>query len=368
MARDYTPDPVDHDNDDFDFDQEYFARTYRPLSNLPTPPPSSHNSSATQSPKTLLEDGGILDSELLGQPSSPPRQPRPPAASLALPSVPLVHKMLTRAALPLETVALAVCILDSLNSRFSLNWRLVCPLAQPQQQKQQQYEPSSPSYAVAVKRHTLPASSPIPDYSNHHQLHIDCVNPEVIILASMIIAHKFLDDCCSSISTAYYRAAWGKKMWTCAQINVTERCIMESLGYRILPLWDSRLIEDALNDMERAGRQAVVPLRGCGGNSHQRSMSSMSSGKAVFGLELQMTPVETPVSEHGEGMDCGLGLLNGFAVGPPLPLPLVVSGVTCESPHLPIKTTTTTTTTTTRGKRKMGFGEDCGGGNGVELI
>lgn len=36
----------------------YFA--YRPLSNLPTPPPSSRNSSAAQSPRTTLDDGEPL--------------------------------------------------------------------------------------------------------------------------------------------------------------------------------------------------------------------------------------------------------------------------------------------------------------------
>lgn len=37
--------PRDLDEDDFDF--EYFSRTYKPLSNLPTPPPSSRNSIAS---------------------------------------------------------------------------------------------------------------------------------------------------------------------------------------------------------------------------------------------------------------------------------------------------------------------------------
>jgi len=60
------------DDDDFDLDEEYFARTYQPLSNLPTPPPSSRDWSAAQSPRSLLEDGGLLDSALLGKVSPPP--------------------------------------------------------------------------------------------------------------------------------------------------------------------------------------------------------------------------------------------------------------------------------------------------------
>lgn len=57
----------DYSDDEFDFDDEYFSRTYQPLSNLPTPPPSSRESSAGQSPRALLEDGGLLDSALLGE-------------------------------------------------------------------------------------------------------------------------------------------------------------------------------------------------------------------------------------------------------------------------------------------------------------
>ncbi|KAK0718319.1 hypothetical protein B0T26DRAFT_676498 [Lasiosphaeria miniovina] len=267
-----------HSDDDFDLDDEYFARTYRPLSNLPTPPPSSRDSSAIQSPKSLLEDGGLLDSALLG-PAVHLVNLVPPAASLTLPSVSLVHEMLTHADLPLDTVALAVCILDSLSSRFSLNWRLICPLAQR--------EPTDES----AKRYTMPASPVL----GTTQLHIDCVNPEVIILASLVISVKFLED--RQEPMRYYRAAWGKNMWTCEQINVTERCIMEALGYRILPLWDQRLIADAMGDMERAGRQALLPLYASNGNVAPHSRS-MSTGKAVFGLGLQPTPAETPVSEN----------------------------------------------------------------------
>lgn len=59
----YSPDSSD---DDYEFDEEYFSRTYQPLSNLPTPPPSSRQSMAAQSPRSLLEDGGLGDSILLG--------------------------------------------------------------------------------------------------------------------------------------------------------------------------------------------------------------------------------------------------------------------------------------------------------------
>ncbi|KXX79194.1 hypothetical protein MMYC01_203688 [Madurella mycetomatis] len=272
MAATHSP---EYSDDEFDFDEEYFSRTYQPLSNLPTPPASSRDSLAAQSPRFLLEDGELLDSALLG-PAVHLVNLVPPAASLAVPSVPLVHEMLVRSDLPLDAVALAVCILDSLNSKFSLNWRLLCPLAQRE------------ATSELTKRHTLPAS-PVAA-----QLNIDAVNPEVIVLAALMISAKFLEDC--QEPTQYYRSAWGKNMWTCDQINVTERCIMESLGYRILPLWDAGLIADALSDMQRAGRQAVLPPQPRTVESHKRSASSAD---ALSGPALPLTPAETPVLESG---------------------------------------------------------------------
>lgn len=53
-------------DDESDIDEEYFSWTYRPLSNLPTPPPSSRESLASQSPRSLLEQDQLLESALLG--------------------------------------------------------------------------------------------------------------------------------------------------------------------------------------------------------------------------------------------------------------------------------------------------------------
>lgn len=54
--------PRDIDDDDFDF--EYFSRTYKPLSNLPTPPPSTRNS--VSSSPVLGEEDQNVDTTLLG--------------------------------------------------------------------------------------------------------------------------------------------------------------------------------------------------------------------------------------------------------------------------------------------------------------
>ena len=51
-------------DDDMLPEDSYF--TYRPLSNLPTPPPSSRESLASQSLQTELDDGEILQPKFRG--------------------------------------------------------------------------------------------------------------------------------------------------------------------------------------------------------------------------------------------------------------------------------------------------------------
>lgn len=54
-------------DDDFEFDESYFRQFYKPLSNLPTPPPSTRASSANQSPRVSLDDTEGPNSQYLGQ-------------------------------------------------------------------------------------------------------------------------------------------------------------------------------------------------------------------------------------------------------------------------------------------------------------
>ncbi|KAH9908649.1 hypothetical protein F4778DRAFT_356579 [Xylariomycetidae sp. FL2044] len=269
-------------DDDFEFDEAYFRQFYKPLSNLPTPPPSSRTSSAPQSPLLDGQDDYMHDAQFLG-PAAHLTRMLPPGASFITPSVPLVQSILGRANLPMDTIALAACILDSLNSRFSRTWRVSFPL-------HRQGEP-------APKRHTLPSGSV-------WATHIDAVSPEVIILAALIIAEKFVED--AQQSNQFFGSAWGRDLWTCEQLNFTERCIMENLGYHILPLWEEATIKQARHDIESTRRELVREesgrVGGGGGNggvkgSSSKHFKSMSSGHAVLGLGLQMTPAQTPRSE-----------------------------------------------------------------------
>ncbi|KAI1815790.1 hypothetical protein GGS20DRAFT_304502 [Poronia punctata] len=266
-------------DDGFEFDESYFRQFYKPLSNLPTPPPSTRNSSAAQSPRISVDDAESLNSQYLG-PAAHLAQMLPPGASFITPSIPIVQQMLARANLPMDIIALAVCILDSLDSKFSRNWRVAFPLNRSGQ-------PTS-------KRHTLPSPG--------QATHINSVFPEIIILAALVIADKFVED--TDNPTQHYVSVWGNSLWTSEQLNFTERCIMENLGWRIMPLWDPVLIKQARHDIEMARRELIqetISMGATGGSGEdcRKHFKSMSSGHAVVGLGLQLTPAPTPRSELG---------------------------------------------------------------------
>ncbi|KYK59498.1 hypothetical protein DCS_00628 [Drechmeria coniospora] len=231
--------------------------TYRPLSNLPTPPPSWRDaSSASQSP-SCLEAGEQLHPKFRG-PAIHLVNLIPSSASLAVASVPLVQAMLTRADLPLDVVALAVCVLDSLDAKFARAWRLSCPVV-PGETASTDAETDSSTTTSAEKHprpfqtHTPPPTPPLYQAAQRQMLHIDSVKPELIILAALVIAVKFTQD--PQQTTQRYCSDWGRSSWSADQLNVTERCIMESLDYRIMPLCEEDCLTDAMVDMQLAGQQ-----------------------------------------------------------------------------------------------------------------
>lgn len=258
-------------------DDEYFDKTYVPLSNLPTPPLSSNSNASSR--RASYEDGfagaeylnpnllgvsryDILSKELLLTisiigPAVHLANLIPTSVSLEEPATEIVHAILTRADLPYETIALAVNILDSLNPRFAPCFR--------------QSFPSTPN-------------------NENFNTRLDSINPELIPLAALILSVKFLDD--AQQSTRYYVQNWARGMWTCQQVNYTERCLMNNLNGRLLPLWDEDMILGALQDMERAGRMAEKQRRE--EQSNFACQSGMSAGKAVFNAHHQLTPGESP--------------------------------------------------------------------------
>lgn len=181
------------------------------------------------------------------------------------PSIPTVQAILTRASLPVEIIALAACILDSLDSRLARTWRLGCPLSTPSS-----------------------SSSPEP--------HIDNVCPEILVLAALILSAQFLDDV-SSCTRTYVRD-WGCGVWSCEQLNFSLRCVLENIGYSLLPLCSQRMIQDAMADMERAARRAdVVQYRYDASQEENAPRDVDGKCEMVTGIAEQLTPAETPTLE-----------------------------------------------------------------------
>jgi hypothetical protein len=161
----------------------------------------------------------------------------------------------------------------------------------------------------------------------------------VIAVAALMIAVKFLDD--AQENTQSYALRWGNDIWTCAQINTTEQCIMENLSYHIMPLWNRELIDDALKDMQRAGWQAVgqsvpsTPIREkqdpmasqqTKQRPHRRALSTIPSGSKVVTFQQLLTPSDSPKAENVSSRRAGIdreALQSAFA------------GYTFESLHLP---------------------------------
>ena len=184
--------------------------------------------------------------------------------------------MLSRANLPLETIALAVCILDSLDSRFASCFRKNCPL------------------------------TPSPQSSPYTEPDIDAVHPELLILAALILAVKFVDD--AQVNTGWHVKEWGMNLWTCAQVNFCQTTIMENIGWRLKPLWEEQIIAEALRDMNIAGRQfdpviyveedwELLQREEDKISGDKLMLTGLSTGKAVLGFGDMITPIDTPRDE-----------------------------------------------------------------------
>lgn len=211
----------------------------------------------------------------------------------------VVQTILSRANLPMDTIALAVCILDALPTRFRNKWRMAYPRIT----------------SDAAKRHTLPPG-PIQPPS-------DAVYPEVNVLCALMIANKFLED--AHDTTQYFSSEWGRDMWSCEQINATERCVMEMLDYRIMPLTDEEYIKEARHDIESTRRELLDDTSEASFEARDygfhESRPTMSSGQAMVGLGLQLTPVETPTCGQSAFFGRLLSLETEEAFGHPQTLP-----------------------------------------------
>jgi hypothetical protein len=218
----------------------------------------------------------------------------PASASLASASVSFVQAMLSRTGLSMEVLALAVCVLDSLDTKFARTWRLSCPLSCPMRSDDHDLGSPTVTSPALVKRHSLPST---PRDAPRQQLHIDSVRPEIIILVALIIAEKFTQD--SQQPPHFYRLAWGRGLWSKEQLNATEQRIMESLDYRLLSLCDEDCLTDAMVDMQLAGE-----LEESG--SRWNTAREPTPPDSAAGSECEFVP------SHNRSRTLGVALLDRF--------------------------------------------------------
>lgn len=115
---------------------------------------------------------------------------------------------------------LAVVILDSLTPKFATQYRRQLPL------------------------------------STENRQSIDDVRPELIAMTSLLVANKFLDDDETRTKTSGWERNVGMGLWTCKQINTTERLILDCLKWNIMELAGEWLMSEARDDMFRAEQNA----------------------------------------------------------------------------------------------------------------
>jgi len=171
---------------------EYFDN-YVPLSSLPTPPLSS------TAPTPTEETFGEADPLVLGQAKHLANLV--PQQGIRLPpQISTIASMVTRAQLPLETLALAACVLDALSSQFGRTWRnVVCKL---------------PSSSPPVGGFPLPPS-------------------ETIVLAALKVSASFLDDSRTADPNVWASHVGGSAGITASALEATVRVVLADIGYEM---------------------------------------------------------------------------------------------------------------------------------------
>ncbi|KAI9783822.1 MAG: hypothetical protein M1839_003158 [Geoglossum umbratile] len=189
-----------------------------------------------------------------------------PKPACVVPASPLIiQAFLHRAAVELEVVALTACVIDRLSNKFALKWRRECPL---------------------VRRD--PVSIEYPFTSAHGDCHGSegdpFPRPEIVALASLMLAAKFLDD--RSTPTSFWAQRISGGRFSCNQLNTTERLILHELDFEIQPFCSPECISRALRALKAAGKHRPG-TREVERSHHQRSPESASSGEARVTFNLQ---------------------------------------------------------------------------------
>lgn len=95
-------------------------------------------------------------------------------------------------------------------------------------------------------------------------------------MTSLLVATKFLDDDETRTKTSEWQRNVGCSVWSCNQINTTERLILETIGWNVMELAEGWLMSEAQDDMQRAG---------CNARKKQRKMNRPPLEKTELNID-----------------------------------------------------------------------------------
>ncbi|EUC42376.1 hypothetical protein COCMIDRAFT_103674 [Bipolaris oryzae ATCC 44560] len=240
---------------------KYFASCV-PLSNLPTPPPAKEPTPAR--PSTPTWNKTFQTSQSSQASTTPPPDVTACPTQLAYathlanlvplnvsthrPHASVIQGFLMRAGLPDDIVAFAACILDGLSSRFAGTWRDF----------------------VAAR-----------------------LSPDVIILASLSLAHGFLVD--RMRSSRHWSIKESNGAFSVQQIEATKRAILHDMDYGLSRI-SNDMVQRRLKNMQPTNPSPVLSAtqtETVGKEPRRRNMAFVPQGAAIWQHGVQ-TPEPSP--------------------------------------------------------------------------
>lgn len=176
--------------------------------------------------------------------------------------VSIIRGFLERACLPDEVIAFAACILDALSDRFASTWRDAL---------------QSSNYVRNLKMFL----------KTDTRLNTS-ISPDVIVLASLALAHGFLVD--RLRSSKHWSVRESSAQFTVQEIEATKRAILQDMDYGLFRISDD-MVQQVLKDVQRSCSAAVLGTEKKAERPRNLSLSFTGTAKWNYGVQ---TPEPSP--------------------------------------------------------------------------
>jgi hypothetical protein len=176
------------------------------------------------------------------------------------PHVDVIRGFLERSNLPDEVVAFAACVLEQLSERFVGHWRDALLPAE---------------FERGLK--TFLETDDTPHYNAH-------INPDVIVLAALALAHGFLVD--RLRSSRHWSIKESAGMFSVQEIEATKRAMLKDMDYGLFKIRDEHVM-CTLGEMQKLKMSSVHK------HERRRTLSINLAGTAIWSHGVQ-TPEPSP--------------------------------------------------------------------------